>query len=134
MPGDKNALEREVQTALIAISQRYQAIQKLAGQMLAKQKDGKPFTAEMQQLEKAKRDVEAIERTAKDAKERYRIVNDHASPTVQKLTQESAQVLTDTIKQIEILEQNTRAAQQKLLPQIGENVRGNQMQKAYGER
>jgi hypothetical protein len=136
MPGDKNenALELEVQSALVAISQRYQAIQKLVDDMLEKQQGGKPFTAEMKQLEQAKRDVLAIERTAKDANERYRVANEHASAAVQKLTEDSAQVLTSTIKKIDVLEQKTRAAQQKLLPQIGENVRANQMQKAYGDR
>ena len=131
MLANQDKLENEVQSALVAIFERYEKIAVLVNAMLKKQDNNEDISSEMKQLEAARRDVESVESTTKDAKERYRAANQTASPAVKKLTQDSAALLTDTIAKIQILENNTRAAQQKLLPQIGESVRASQMQQAY---
>ena len=134
MTTNQNKLETEVQSGLVELLGLYQGIAHLVDGMLKKQGSNEDISSEMQQLETARREVELVESKTKEAKERYRSASRTASPTIKKLIADSAKLLVDTVAKIEILENNTKAAQQKLLPQIGESVRANQMQRAYGDR
>ncbi len=132
MDDNKDNLEREVFAALEAIHEQYLKIDQLVNVMLEKQSLSQPITEEIRLLETAKNEIAAIELATSEVKTSYRQINVHGSPAVKTLSAESTQLLRGTIKKIEALENATKDSQQKLLPQIGKNVRASQMQKAYG--
>lgn len=130
-PND-NDLEQQVQNVLAALLTRYQQLDQLADVMLDKQARQQDFRQELLQVEAVRSEIKTEEGQSTDLRNRYISSREHASPKVQELTRTASELLVVVMKKIEQLEAHTQEAFQKLVPQVNENVRANQMKQAYG--
>lgn len=127
-----NKLELQVQNALQMLFERYTELDRLADVMLEKQAQQQEFSQELRQIEVVKSDIKAVEDQTAEIRDQYISSREHASPKVQELTRSASEVLVKVMKKIEKLETLTQEAFQRLVPQVDENVRANQMKQAYG--
>ena len=127
-----NDLELQVQTALQMLHERYQQLDQLADVMLDKQAKQQEFGAELRQIEVVKSEIKEVEDQTAEIRNQYIGSRKHASTKVQELTRNASELLIEVMKKIEKLETLTQEAFQRLVPQVDENVRANQMKQAYG--
>ena len=127
-----NELESQVQVVLQNLFQRYQQLDQLADVMLEKQAQQKEFAEELRRVEGVKAEIKAVEDQTAGIRDRYISSRKHASKDVQELTRKASELLIVVMKKIEQLEAHTQEAFQRLVPQVNESVRANQMKQAYG--
>lgn len=128
----ENELEQQVQTVLKNLLGRYQQLDELADAMLGKQADQQEFGEELLKVDAVKVEIKQVEEQTAEIRNRYIASRKHSSEEVQELTRKAGELLIIVMKKIEQLETHTQEAFQRLVPQVNENVRANQMKQAYG--
>jgi hypothetical protein len=125
-------LESQLIGALEIMFARYERINALADQMLAKQQRGQPIQQELQTLQQERESLQELERQVKPTHEAYRKTRATASDAVKLLTDRTAGLVKELIGKIAKLEDSARESFQRLSPEVNQSLRGQQMKQAYG--
>lgn len=132
-PSHAQTLEDQVVENLKMMLTRYQRIDRLADDMLAKQRRGEGLENDMQTLQCEREAMQELEQQIRPINDSYRESNRHASEAVKLLSTQTTTLVQALIEKIAQLEASARQAYQRLVPEINQNLRGQQMKQAYGK-
>ena len=125
-------IEQQVVEHLQLLLGQYQQMDRLADEMVDRRQQAQSIDAQLDQLRAGREQISAIESSATEIMQHYRETREHASPTVNGLTEETKQLIKKLMLKVANLEQSARQSYHQLIPQIDRGVRGNQMKQAYG--
>ena len=126
-------LEPQVLGTLKRMVTKYQRLDELTQQMLVQQSQGKPIETELDAMHREREELIKIENEARPVNEAYRNSRPNASEAVRQLTDQIASLIQSVIEKVGKLEDSARDSYRQLIPEIDQNVRGNQMKQAYGK-
>jgi hypothetical protein len=131
-PTGPTGLENQVIESLQLMQSNYQRIDDLTLQMLDKQARGTSIQDDMDTLKAELEGLNQIQQRTQSARDAYRSSQPTASVAVNALIEQTGNMIQNVLLKIAKLEDSAKQSQRRLIPEIDQAVRGNQMKQAYG--